>query len=898
MKMFNPVPVPRWKQIVRFAFVLIGLFQFALTSGELTAAQANKTQQAPTVSTNKPALWLIPHTHWEGAVFKTREEYLETGLPIILTVLRLLKEEPNYRFTLDQVAFFKPFLERYPEEAATFRKFVSEGRLQIVGGFDVMPDVNMPSGESFVRSMLYAKGYCREALGADVKVGWLLDTFGHHAQMPQLLKLGGYDSFWFWRGAENRDAKDRPKTPSEFLWQGIDGTRIPTFFLPYAYVFFYGSPTNLPAFTSFMQQRFEKLTPFSPPGADLVGLPGMDVAEPELHLPALVEQFNRQPNMPFALRFGVPTDYEAVVAKRTNHPVVTGERNPVFQGVYSSRIELKQWMRNQERLLTTAEKLGALANWLGTPSDDATLWRAWEPTLFNVTHDLASGVMTDRVYEDTIRSYEFSKHLADELIETHLGSILARIDTRGEGIPLVVFNTLGWPRTDVAHGDVGFAQSGVKDFELSNPAGQIIPAQLLEVERYADNGLKRVKFAFVARDIPALGHSVFRVVPRHSAGGLKASVTDTNGGNMLENGFYRAGFDLGTGALTNLFVKAGGWQALKAPGNVVARETDKGDFWELNRNLGEGSIIMTRPLPVPQPGQAIFSTDERGSNGAVRHGPVFSEFQVKHPLGSNSLSTTARLYQGIPRVEFTTRILNNEQHVRYRLLVPTIITNGRNFQEIPFGAIERPNAQEFPAQNWIDYSDGRRGVALLNRGLPGNNVADGTLMLSLMRATHINHYAIIGGYEAQSSDSGFALGQERVFHYALVPHAGDWRDSQVARAGMEFNHPLIVQKAAPHSGTLPKQWGLMEILPLNVMLSAVKPGKDGSTIVRVYESDGLAVSDARIKFNTRILSAHETNLMEDAGGRMKVANSTLRFDLRPFEIKTFKLRLKTLRAGK
>jgi alpha-mannosidase len=76
-------------------------------------------------------LWVIPHTHWEGAVFKTREEYLEVGLPHILEALRLLKTQPSYRFVLDQVAYVRPFLERYPEEAAAFRKFVDEGRLRL-----------------------------------------------------------------------------------------------------------------------------------------------------------------------------------------------------------------------------------------------------------------------------------------------------------------------------------------------------------------------------------------------------------------------------------------------------------------------------------------------------------------------------------------------------------------------------------------------------------------------------------------------------------------------------------------------------------------------------------------------------------------------------------------------
>src|SRR5437773_1219923 len=216
-----------------------------LCSSHFCAAAPDPASASPV----KPTFWLIPHTHWEGAVFKTREEYLEMGLPNILTAIRLLKEHPNYRFTLDQVAYFKPFLERYPEEAAAFRKFVAEGRLQIVCGLDIMPDDNMPSGESFVRQMVYAKGFCRDALGADVKVGWLLDTFGHHAQMPQVLRLAGFNSFWFFRGVENRKTM-----PSEFVWEGIDGSRIPSFWLPFAYGHLYGPPKDLPRFTDFMKK--------------------------------------------------------------------------------------------------------------------------------------------------------------------------------------------------------------------------------------------------------------------------------------------------------------------------------------------------------------------------------------------------------------------------------------------------------------------------------------------------------------------------------------------------------------------------------------------------------------------------------------------------------------------
>jgi alpha-mannosidase len=78
----------------------------------------------------------------------------------------------------------------------------------------------MPGGETFVRQMIYGKGYYRDKLGVDVTTGWQLDTFGHHAQMPQLMALGGYKSFWYFRGVPRQDY------PPEFLWEGIDGTRI------------------------------------------------------------------------------------------------------------------------------------------------------------------------------------------------------------------------------------------------------------------------------------------------------------------------------------------------------------------------------------------------------------------------------------------------------------------------------------------------------------------------------------------------------------------------------------------------------------------------------------------------------------------------------------------------
>ena len=887
------VPMPARQHLKVVIRMLIGAclclcFQVGGSAIEGQTAAPNGKDAAPKTD----VLWIIPHTHWEGAVFKTREEYLEMGLINISAALHLLAEHPEYRFVLDQVAYVRPYLERYPENAATFRKFVKEGRLQLVGGTDVMPDVNMPSGESFVRQILYGKGYYRDQLGVDVTVGWNLDTFGHNAQMPQILKLAGYKSYWFFRGVPSMD------TPSEFSWQGIDGTQIPAFWLPQGYDLFYGSPGNPAEFQSFSRAAFDALTPFSR-GHDRVALAGSDVSEPEAQLPGMVTQFNQSRDQPFSLRFGVPTDFEAAVAVRPDRQVVAGELNPIFQGIYSSRIELKQWMRKMEGLLSSAERLGVLARSLGGTLDPDELTRAWEPVLFNETHDLASGVMVDKVVEDVLRGYNNSQQSTGEIVQRSVDQITSQIDTRGEGFPVVVFNTLGWPRTDAAETDVDLVEGGFVDLALVDSAGQPVPLQFTEISRYADGGIKHARFAFVARDVPALGFATYHVVPKTDrltpalplSGNSSAAQQDQG---SIENEFYRATFNIWTGEMTSLVDKASGWEALRGSANVVAQEQDGGDLWQLYGTLNGGrNIAMAQKVLLPSAARSKLSSEWIGGSGQTTAGVVFSEYSVSHPFGKGNFSTRVRLYAGLRRVDIETQILNNDSYVRYRVLFPTTIQNGTRTDEIPFGAIERPQAQEFPAQNWIDYGDGTHGVALLNCAMPGNNVVDHTLVLSLFRSAAITAYGFGGGYEpGVSSDTGLELGRTLTLHYALMPHAGDWRQTNVYRAGWEINNPLLVRKVAPHAGSLPMRWGWVEVSQPNVIVSALKPGPDRSVILRVYEASGRPSAGVRIKLYAELSSAQESNLMEDAGRELKTEQNSFQFDLHPFEIKTFRLRVR------
>jgi len=267
-------------------------------------------------------------------------------------------------------------------------------------------------------------------------------------------------------------------------------------------------------------------------------------------------------------------------------------------------------------------------------------------------------------------------------------------------------------------------------------------------------------------------------------------------------------------------------------------------------------------------------------------GAAFSEFTVKHPFGSGSFETRIRLAKGVRRIDIETTLVNNEKHVRYQVLFPTTIKRGTYTQEIPFGAVEREVGVENPAKSWVDFGDGTNGVALLNNGMPGNLVSDGTLILSLLRSENLGDYNF-----GDTSDTGYELGVPRTFRYALIPHAGDWRKAGIFHEGLAFNNPLRLNKTESHLGELPSQWGLVAISAPNVVLTALKPGTNQTTILRVYEATGKATVGVRVRVNARIFSANEANLLEDTGKPLKIEKDEVSFDLHPFEIKTIKLRL-------
>ena len=592
-----------------------------------------------------------------------------------------------------------------PSRRPTSAGSSAEGRLQLAGALDVMPDDNMPGRRDVRPADAVRQGVLpREARrGRDDRLA--ARHLRPHAQMPQLLTLGGLQVVLV------LPRRAPAGSPSEFLWEGIDGTRIPAFWLPYSYGLLYHSPkrpARVP--TRSCAQRFDDAGRRTPWGSDRVGLAGADVSEPEEHLVPMVKAFNEQKDAPRSqLRLARARRLRGRRRQADRPARLQGRAEPDLPGDYSSRIELKEWMRTIERKLAhggEARRHRRLAGCSGRLA--ATLARLGAGAL---QRDARPGL--GRHDRPRLRGHDPQLRV--------LRSPGRRADRRGLGRPRredrhprcrrrPSSSSTRWagPARTSPRWTSASTERGVKSASpWSTRPGQTSRPDRSRRPVTPTAGSRRRAIAFVARDVPALGYRVYHVVPGHRGAGDEPDAAGETG-NVLENDLYRV-------ASTSRPARSRApGQGRRLGGPLRARQR-RGRAAGPGRPLGALSRPRRRQPdrdddasgPDPRQGPAV----QRRGQGQARHvsaaGRSISEFRGRAPVRLRQVRDDR---PGLPRPAADrgqTRLVNNEKYVRYQALFPTTITGGKNVHEIPFGAIERPAAIEFPAQNWVDHGDGR-----------------------------------------------------------------------------------------------------------------------------------------------------------------------------------------------
>ena len=350
----------------------------------------------------KTVAHIINHTHWDREWFLT-SVYTNPWIPkLIDTLERLARENPDYQFLLDgQTLVIEDLLKLAPDYRDKVDWLISAGHL-IVGPYYCQPDWQITGGESLIRNLLYGRKDMQQHGGRN-HTGWLVDTFGHISQAPQLHDLFGLDAVFVWRGI--------PQMEPYFQWQGANGRQLLAINLFGGYRNLYGI-THVPEVAiKRLEAEAAKLQPYYPT-SDIPLFDGYDLEQnPEDPVLFYREHAADLPDH-IQIKESSPGDFVQIVNDKVpNPPIIPGELNSgkfgaVFPGTLSTRTYLKVMNRDCEHLLfELCEPLAVLARLKGR-AYQSQQYEAWARSLLqNTIHDCICGVSIDQVHEKMEYSY-------------------------------------------------------------------------------------------------------------------------------------------------------------------------------------------------------------------------------------------------------------------------------------------------------------------------------------------------------------------------------------------------------------------------------------------------------------------------------------------------------------
>lgn len=821
------------------------------------------------------AAWLWPRTETVDVVRRT-----------FGTAAQLLQEYPKYTYTQSAAQYNDWMADKYPDLNDQIKKYIQQGRWELVGGMWVEPDLNLPSGEATVRSILLGKRYYEKEYGVDVHIGWNPDSFGYNWQLPQIYKKSGIDTFVTQKMAWN----DTNQLPFKlFWWESPDGSKVLTYF-PHGYGNQNMSPTRLAA--DLVTAR--KDAPGLPSIMDLYGVSdhgggptraildqGMHWAQPDKVIPAMTfgtakSYFDqvRPEVVPESKAWNYKTlaegyTYpEAAQAGQINVPTWDDELYLEYhRGVFTTQAKHKRNMREGEIEAVDAEKMASLA-WLdGNAYPNAEFTDAWQKITFNGFHDLAAGSGIAVIYRDAQKDFDTVRRETNEISDASMVTLAAGVDTaQGKGVPVMVWNPLAWKRTGMVTLKVQMPQT-TDAVSVVDDKGRVVPSEVIATDKATGT------FTLSARvdDVPALGYEVVHVVDgdKPAASDLKAD------GLTLENDAVRVVVDKTTGCITSLYDKHASFETIASGGcgnELQAYHDNPKDYDAWNIDPGTYDV----------PAIKIDGTD---SVELKQHTAAEATIEVKRKWQGSTFTQDISLAAGADHAVVKTTVDWHEKHILLKAAFPLAATSNEATYEIPYGSIERATTRnnsfekarfEVPALKWADEGDGQHGFSLINSSKYGYDGVGNLLRLTLLRSPVSPD---------PDADQGI-----QTFSYALYPHAGDWKQALTVQHGYDFNYPMTATQVAPHQGKLPEAYSYASVSSPTVILTAMKKAEDSnSLILRMYESAGKE-QQVKVELPEGATGASLTNLMEkESGASIPLSGRDASVTIHPYEILTMKV---------
>ncbi|MBB5059973.1 alpha-mannosidase [Granulicella aggregans] len=862
----------------------------ALDKSDQTAFDASLTKSLSLLEPLRPilqkdTLHMTGNSHIDAAWLWPESETIDVVRRTFSTALQLMNEYPDYTYTQSAAQYNEWMADKYPAMDAEIKQRIKEGRWEVVGGMWVEPDLNLPDGESQVRSLLLGKRWFKQHYGVDVRIGWNPDSFGYNWQLPQIYKRSGVDYFVTQKMTWN----DTNQLPFKlFWWQSPDGSKVLSYF-PHDYSNDNLDPVRLSGDLAVARERAPGMTTMM----DLYGIGDhgggptrtiLDQGEhwahadnavtPQMHF-GLAQTFFTAAEQTIAAE-SKTWNYQSI-AKGYNFPtpeagkmvIPTWKDEMYFEyhrGVQTTQAQHKRNMREAEENTLNAEKLSSIAWLYGDAYPNAQFTDAWKKIAFNGFHDLAAGSGIGIIYKDAQKEFDMVRLEDAEAAQHALNSIAARIDTGEEpGTPVLVTNPLAWPRDGLVRLEVQLPKPDGEP-SVRDANGNVLTSQIIA----ADPKTNRFTLEVLTNKTPSMGYQVLHVTTAEHLAGVGYAATSSK----LENGNLRVAVDPTTGCITSLVNKKSNFEAIapKSCGNQLQafKDTPKDyDAW----NIDYGTF--DHPMPI----------DKVDSIKLIESGPVRSTIRIERTWQSSHFTQDISLAANADTVVIDNTVDWHETHILLKAAFPLAASGPMATFEIPYGTIQRPTTRnnswesakfEVPALRWADLSDAHNGFSLLNEEKYGYDAIGNTLRLSLLRSPT---------WPDPEADRGI-----QHFRYALYPHAGTWQQAMTERKGYELNYPLQASVVEAHMGSLASSHSFVSVDDDNVILTAIKKSEDtNSLILRVYDWSGKS-SSAKFTLPPGATSATEVNLMEQPiGESISVTNNTATLPVGPFEIKTLRV---------
>ncbi|MDJ0736595.1 MAG: alpha-mannosidase [Nostocaceae cyanobacterium] len=836
----------------------------------------------------KSKIYLLGHAHLDMAWLWRVCETWKAAQNTFESVLKLQEDFPELIFCHSTPALYAWVEENLPDLFARIQEKVKDGRWEVVGGFWVEPELNIIAGESIVRQLLYGQRYVWEKFGKLATVVWVPDSFGFTWTLPQFMQQAGIEFFVTQKLRWN----DTTKFPfGAFWWRSPDGSQVFSWMSGPV-----GEGIN-PVKIADYAVEWERQTGLQ----DYLCLPGVGDhgGGPTRDMLEIARRWQSSPLFP-ELEFTTAQKYlhscrDAINGISVdNKPIWDDELYLEFhRGCYTTHGDQKWWNRRCENLLYEAELFAALANLSFQQSyPQIELEKAWKQVLFHQFHDILPGSSITEVYEDAEPEWQEVEKIGSQILQQSLQGLAAQIQLpeppSPHSLPIVVFNSLNWVRSQVVAVDLPQTPSN-QPWHIYNHLGEKLISQFGIGEQVL----------FLADDIPSVGYRLFWLVsgdeglPNANNIQIDSTLDKYTKSEKIcqthfeskkltfENEFLRVIIESETGNLASIFDKVNNREVLdSAGGNQLQFFQDSGqdwDAWNIDPNYAQ------HPLPAPQ----LKSIE------CLETGSVQTRIRVIKQWGASEFRSDYILQTASPILKIANTVDWRESHVLVKAAFPLQIEADFATYEIPCGTIRRSTKPqtpeekakwEVPALRWADItqdaspSPNTYGVSLLNDCKYGYDTQPNQLRLSLLRSPK---------WPDSQADQGI-----HQFTYALYPHPGNWKQAHTVRQGYELNLPLqvVIPDNSHHNPSLPPIGSLLDLGAENLILMAFKQAEDHPQqwILRCYESHG-ETAEFRINSDLGLKLGESVDLLERPTSDSEFSPTEQNLTIQPWKIANFRV---------